>query len=185
MNNKGFVNQMMLLLILGATLFVFILVWLGWSVFGPIIVDTASATGNAFSGAVTGPSPTNLSEITNNQISGLQGAISTLEWITLGFFIMIILAFLIFAYNVRSYPYLAFVWILFIVVAVFLSMYASNVYLDFANSNSYSGAYSSWEFNDMIMRNLPAIIAVVGAIMGILLFMAGTKDPAYEVAVEV
>jgi L-asparagine transporter-like permease len=100
---------------------------------------------------------------------------------TYGLMFILFMVFAIFAYNVRTYPALIFVWIFIGLIVFFVSMSLAETYSSAANSGGFTqDAYESWEGNNFILSNLPWVVAAMWLVGGVILFAVVTKDEQSE-----
>lgn len=175
-NKKGFFNQLAIVVILAVVLICIILfAWVG-GIIGPIISTTGNDVSNSLHEAtLNDPDLSNASDtafIPANE--GLQNS----EWIVYFFIIILFLTFIIMAFYVRTYPFLAFIWIGIIIVLAMISIYLSNAYQEIASDGTMN--LQSWENTHFLLSNLPQIVVIIGIIGGIAMFILSSREQEAE-----
>lgn len=184
MNNKANIeNNIILILIIGAGFMFVVLLFFMVSLIGPpsvglglefidnsqVLIEGIEITANE-----------NLSSIADPQLENIKSFTNIFRYFSYGFFIIIFLAFLVFAYFTRTYPYMAFIWIFVVVALVIASIWLTNSYVSFASTEGFGDYYNQWPESDFAVRFLPHIIGVMGFFMGIILFIVATSDRETE-----
>lgn len=145
-----------------------------------ITLDSVPLTANA-------PVENNLSILINQSIGSVnRTAQSNMEWFTYGIFFAIVLSFLISAYYVNTKGHAVFivVWILFMIIMSFVSIFLAVTYNDVRQADSYlNGIYTSWEFNDYLLQYLPFMVIGLMVLGGIILFAIKPDSTTGELAV--
>lgn len=150
---------------------------------GPIVSGEGKNIATQIRTAVNQNNPnTNLSAATTTTTTIVENVLGTGELLVYMFFMGLFIGYLILAYNVRTYPYLAFFWVFLMVVMVVLSVIVSNAYQQAAANGPTASFYTAWGTNNFLMENLPFIVAVIGIIGGILLFVIVQRVPEEELS---
>lgn len=181
MNNRGLFNQILIVLVLAIALGTVFLLYFVWVLTAPIVVDLTGMATQSIVNATNNQPDGNLTFASQNSFPIAERSANHLEWI--GFFVLIalLMGFLMIAFYVRTYPFLAWVWILVILIMVFIGILLSVSYTNLKESSSYlNNVYSNWETDNFILSYLPHLITGFGLLGGIILFMLATKDPEAE-----
>ena len=181
-NRKGFGNQLMMILVIGMVLaFIMLAIWVG-GLFLPLLTGTGTLLVNTISTSINTQSPNSeLANATNIALPIASRSLGVVEGIVYVFMVFIFLGFIALCFYVRTYPFLAFFWVFIIIALVFLSMFISNSYISASLVPATNSYYTTWGQNDFILSNLPFIIAVVGVVGGIILFVLASREPEAEV----
>lgn len=135
-------------------------------------IQTAIHTNNP------GSSLENSSSVATQAVYQGLGAMEILSYLM---FIGLFVGYLIIAYYVRTYPYLAFVWIGLVVILVMLSIFISIAYQNAkATTTDLNNFYTSWGTNDFLLSHLPELATVLGLISMVLLFAIRGSEPQTE-----
>lgn len=181
-NKKGVIDQLMMVLIMAVVLVVIILVFWAGSMLLPVLTGTGNILVDTFTDSVNTNSPdtelANASNVAGNIASSILGVGESIVYIAL---IVLFAGFLMMAFYVRTYPFLAFFWIFIIIALTFVSMFVSNAYMTASVSSPLSSFYADWGSNDFLMSNLPSIVVFIGVIGGIFLFVLASREPESEV----
>lgn len=180
-NKRGIVDQIMMVMILAVVIVIVILVFWAGSMVLPVMVGAGGTLINQMSSSADTTGDSALKNATNTSLSiasSTLGIVETLVYIAL---VMMFIGYLIMAYYVRSYPFLAFFWVFIIIGLTFLSLFITNSYTTARDTTPLSSYYTTWGGNDLLMSNLPVIVVVVGVFGGIFLFILASKDPESEV----
>lgn len=181
-NKKGFVDKIMIVLIIAVVIAIFALIFFAGSLLLPILVGSGSMVIGQISNSVNTNSPnTELANATNTSLGIASNVLGVIELCVYIFMIILTLGFLALCFYVRTYPFLTYIWIFIIILLVFFSMFLSNAYITASQMGELQDFYALWGQNDFIMTNLPMIIAVIGIFGGIFLFILGTRDQESEV----
>jgi hypothetical protein len=179
-NKKGITSQIMTLYIMGIVLVVLVMFIYLWALAGPLFVGLMGDANTEFK---TLFQQTNDQHLINASVPSIETGIdslNTFEWVSYMIFIFMFLGFLIMCFYVRTYPFLIAVWIVLIIIIVFLSIFLTVTYQDISLDPSVSGYYSQWENTDFMLKNLPAILSVLGVIGGIIMFILATREQEIE-----
>lgn len=170
-DRKGLIQQISTMLIMmvvfaGIAVFIFILVLLV-----PPITESSDIITDIVGTAFQGNS--NATFAYNQTFVPVNKAIQNFEWISSGLIIMSLFGFVMCCFFVRTYPFLLFMWIGFIVVMAFVGILISN---------SYEGVrgglgYTSFELQDYLTLYFPHIIVVFGIISGFVLLVILAGKP--------
>lgn len=184
MNRKGLVEQIYIVLIMAFVLALIILMfWVG-SMTLPILFGAGSMVTDQLSNSINTQSPnSDLSNATNTAISMTRGILGIGETLTYIAMLILIVGFIMLAFYVRSYPFLAFFWIFIIIALTFMAMLVSNSYTQASQSPATEQFYQQWGQNDFLMSNLPIIVVVIGVFGGIFLFVLASREPESEVQI--
>lgn len=180
-NKKGLIDQITIVLIMAVALAFIILVFWAGSMVLPVLIGTGKQVTNQMQITVQQNNPNsdiaNATSVSTSTANGILGIGETIVYIAL---LVLFVGFIMLAFYVRTYPFLAFFWVFIIIALVFMSMFVSNAYLT-ASQGDLKNFYSDWGSNDFLMSNLPIIVAVVGVFGGIFLFVLASKEPESEV----
>lgn len=182
MNKRG--NFMMGVYIILVMLIVFgavMIFYYAWSLAGPIIQDLGQEVSNEIIKATGNETANNLSESATVAFGSARTSLGILQTVTILFFFVMILGFIIMAFFVRSYPFLLFVWIIGIIILVFVSIFLSASYEELKSTDGYlREVYASWGMNDFILSNLPAIFSIIGAMGALVMLFVLSQDQDIE-----
>jgi hypothetical protein len=154
---------------------VFLLFFIG-GLFIPQLVEQLGGVSNTLSEVAQKES--NLNQTVEVTVVPLNQGLVNLEWISYGMLIMALMGIFIMAFAVRTYPVLLPVWIGLVMVLAFLGIIFANAYEGILASDGNTKAlYESYEVNHFILSNLPFVIAVIGLLGGLIMFVALTTDP--------
>lgn len=181
MNKKGIYNQTIIVIViaffLGAIL---LLVFLG-SIFLPVISKVGTDVTSAFQSQVAQQGDANLTAASTAAIEPVGTGLLTLEWISYGIIIFTFFSFLLMCYYVRTYPFLAYIWILLIVMLLVVTLMLTVSYQNIISSGGYAAeAIQGWENTNFIMNYLPHIVLAIGILGGILMFILSPRDTEAE-----
>lgn len=182
-DKKGLATQIILLIVMGIILMAIVLgLYIFHLIGAPVqsIVGGVGGVGEVLTESIQG---TENQELIDASASSFEPALKTfnnLEWIAYVFFILAFLIFIFMCFYIRVYPFLIWIWIVFIVILVILSLYLTNAYQGLVQDPTLNGYYSSWENTDFMLKNLPAIISVLGTIGAIIMFILASKEQEIE-----
>lgn len=182
MNNKGFTQQVLIILIIGIVFAIMIIFYWAGSMVLPILTSAGSDITSQLQLSTSTNNPSselaNATATTGNIAKGIFGAVESIVYV---FFIFLLMGFIALCFYVRSHPAFAFFWVFIIIGLAFVSMFVSNAYTSASQLPATSSYYSTWGTNDFLMSNLPIIVVVSGVIGGIFLFILASRDPESEV----
>ena len=135
---------------------------------GSTMIIMSHETGDEQIINATEPAFTPVVEVANN-----------MEWVTFTVFIIMLLTLLLMGFYVRSYPFLAFVWIFIVLILVFVSLFITTAYQEM-RVGALGSVYQSWETTDFYLRYMPHITFLIGLFGGIILFALGSNQPDQE-----
>lgn len=172
MNRQGFVEKIWIVLILGLVLGGIICVYFIWGITAPLVSSHINQITNTVIVATGNGTASNLSNAATTAGSIATGTTGQAEWIGYSLLVILFIGFIAIAMYARTYPWLTFVWIGVMFILVLISIILTVSYQTIASSNGVVGAaYSQWQTNDFLMRNLPMILGVIGLLGGAILFM--------------
>jgi hypothetical protein len=179
MNRKGLLNQILIVIVLIVVVMAIVASISLGSIIFPIIsgegIDVAHEIQSSIE--LAGNSEmTNASEVATSASINVLG---TFEFIIYIGFLGLVIGYIMVAYYVRTYPFLAFFWIVGMILIVIFAMIMSNAY-EQAKGGDLESFYTTWGSNDLLMSYLPHIMAFVTIIGGIVLFAIVSKDPEAE-----
>lgn len=181
MNKKGFTNQIMILIILGIVLGAIMVLIFVIQLAGPLFSTGATQFTELFTVASQVEGPSNLSESAGTVIAPATNMIGQLEWIGFTLIILLFVAFIGVCFFVRNYPFLIVIWIGMIILLVLLSLFLTVSYQEMKQTDNYiKTAAEAWESTDFLLSHMPHIIAGMGILGGIVLFMLISRDPEGE-----
>jgi hypothetical protein len=180
-HKKGLLNQIYIVVILVAVLLFII----GLFSLGAIVLPIFAGQGIEVAGIVQNSLSTSgnqeledAGEVATSTTINVLGGLELLVYLTL---IGLVLGYIMIAYYVRTYPFLAFFWIGALVGLVIIAMIMSNAYETAKTSPELEAFYSVWGTNDFLMSYLPHLVAFIGIIGGIVLFgLVATNDSETE-----
>jgi hypothetical protein len=181
-NKKGFTSQIIVLFILFIVLIIILLGYYAYSMLGAPVFTVSNDIINDLQSSFAQGSDKNLSTAVNVGTNIVAQTLNILKWFGWISFLLMIFAFLVVAYHVRTYPFLIFIWIFFIIVLAFVAMILSNNYQDMASDGSLG--YSSFTMDYYYMNYLPHIIIAVGLVSGVILFALSRRERFEEATLE-
>lgn len=181
MNKKGFYNQMMIVLILGIVLGAIVIGFFIFGLISPILISTAGTFGDVLNQTTTTANDGNLTFATQSSFTNAVSAVQQISWLPWVLFVFMILALIIMCFYVRTYPFLAFFWIVIVVLLGIISIVLTNAYQDIVNQGGdLANAYLSSTSSHYMLSYLPHIVIAIGIIGGIIMFMLASKDSEAE-----
>lgn len=178
MKKKGEIlnNILVVLIVIIAVIFIVAVFSLA-SIILPIITGEGIESARIIQSSIASAGNSGLTNASNVATETTVSVLGNVELLVYFFFLGLILGYMMIAYYVRSYPYLAFLWIGFMILVVIISMFMSNAYELARNDSQVQDYYSTWGTNDFLMSYLPIIMTVIMIIGGILLFgIISTSD---------
>lgn len=181
MKKKGLVEQIYLVMVL----IVILITVIGLFSLGSIVLPILVGEGNSVTDIIQ-------TDLANSGIEPLQnastvpaetvkGVLGVVELVLYFMFLGLIIGFVLIAYYVRSYPFLAWFWAGAMVIIVIMAMIMSNAYEQAKNEPDLQSFYLTWGSNDLLMSYLPHIILSIGILGGIILFVLISRDSESEV----
>lgn len=177
LNKKGFVQQLLIVVVLLIVIGIFIAGFWAWSVSAPFITKLSGDIKSNVQLSTQQSDDSNL--INSTYVASEVGneSVQTLRTITFIFFFIMILGFIMIAAMVRSYPWLIAIWTIGMILLTFLSTYVSNSYTSIYNTSPEArAAYDSWPSNHFLLSNLPMIILFFSLVTGLAMFLIIPKD---------
>lgn len=175
---RGFYNQLMIVVVLGMVLGgIMLLFWIGGMVL-PIISQTSGDLNSIIQSASTDTGDANMSMATEASFGNVNKTVQNFEWVYFTLIIFVFITFIAMCFYVRTYPFLAFVWLLIIFILVFISIFLASSYQDVSATGDLG--YSSYQTSGFYMSYMPYIFAVIGIIGGIVMFILATRDQEAE-----
>lgn len=175
-DKRGLSNEIMVVIVMAFALGVIIL----FSYLVMLVLPLISDTTQVFTGIIEDASVSSGNEALENatvvSFAPVSEGVQQLEWITFMLFVFMLITMLIMCFYVRTYPFLAFVWLLMVLVLVFISIFLTNAYNDI-RQGELSDVYQSWENTDFYLQYLPHIVLVMGIIGGIIMFAMASRRP--------
>lgn len=180
-SKRGISDNIVMILIIMAIFIIIIVAYFVYSLAAPQVVYLANQANGILQTTAVDTGNGNLSRSMNMTIGASVNALNNLEWMSYFLFIGLLIALIFLAFFVRSYPFLIVIWIVFIIIIAFCSIYFSVVYADLRNDGTLGAAYKDWQFNDFLLQNMPYLIVGFGMAGGIFLFVIVRTDDS-EVA---
>jgi hypothetical protein len=181
MNKEGFVNQIMIVLIIGLVFILIFAVYYVWSLSAPIVQKLSNDVSPIIKKAVGNSGDSSLINATEVSVNAVNNSLNNMEWIGYTALIFMFLTFILIAFYVRTYPFLIFVWFFMIVLGVFIGIFLSVSYQNIKSQGGFlAEAYSSWQTNDLILSYIPHIMVVIGLIGGVVLFILASRETEAE-----
>lgn len=182
MNKRGVMDQLYPVLIMGVVLLGLILVIFLLAIGLPMLTKGLNIFNTAFQGAIENAPDKNITVAGKVSVGNANTGVQVLEWISYALIIMFILAFFIMCFYVRTYPFLSFIWIGIVIVLVVASLIMTVAYQNIMNSGGWiSDAVGGWKNTNYILAYLPHIVAGIGIIGGIIMFILASREPEAEV----
>lgn len=171
MNKRGLLNEVWIVLILFFVAIALVFGYTLFSVAAPVLVGEGKSVTSIISTNFGAGDNTTLGNATVVSVQTANGFLGMVELSVYLIFFGMLIGYFAVCYYVRTYKWLAVVWMMLIVALVVISMILSNTYQITANSNTDLAAfYQTWGTNDFLMNYLPIIVAGLGIISGIILF---------------
>jgi len=187
MNRRGGLDSLIKMgFVLGAIVAIFFVLSLMLPVtqntFGGISSNIKSFTPSLYKvDNQTGGAPTNVTQQIDSTVDTANGVIQASGWLPYTALVALFVLFIILAIQVRAYPYLMIVWIGIVFVLVFLTMIFSNSYDTQVALNP--SLYSTQDtLTGFLNSNLPIVIALIGFLGGVFMFIIIKSEPEYEVS---
>lgn len=182
MNRKGITGQLMTIIIMILFLMFVVVGFFMWSLIAPVVTYTNNLVTNEILSIPN--DDLNTTTYLNYTFGSANRLVQNAEWVTYGLLFILFIVFAMFAYSVRTYPVLIFVWILLGFMAIFVAMALAQTYESVGNSGGLvQEAYESWEGNNFILQYLPWVVGGMWLIGGIILFAIVTKDEQSELLI--
>lgn len=166
MNKKGSVMDGIVWIIIG---FVTLFVFAGLYYFHTQVYAGLSSVGSVGNINITNITETVFEPVTKDMLNGL----NILAFIILGGG-----AFSILVHNflVRQHPAFFIVYILMTILAIIVSVYISNQYMDLLSNEVIGSTLSGFTMGNFIMQYLPYWSAVIGILGAVFLFIGSLRD---------
>lgn len=177
-NKKGLINEIYIVIILFIVIVVLICGFWIVATAGPLIVGEGKYLTETIQDAAGSTEPDGaLDNSTEVSVGVANSFLGVVEFIIYAFFLGFLIGFVALCYYVRTYKWLAMVWVCLIIAAVFISFIISNAYQQASTSSTdLAEYYNTWGTSSFLMVNLPYIVAVFGVISGIVLFSIISTD---------
>jgi hypothetical protein len=169
-NKKGQIAQ--IFFILGMLLFL--------GMFGLITLKIAGGFNNGMATAMV-----NLNSSTNIDTTQMQGAMSTIQQVTVPaidyfiffFFLLGMMGLILGAVKTKFSPVITFIWIFMLLLAIFISSGLVNIYQEFAQSSYFLDISLTQHLTNIIFsRYMPAIICALGGIIILIMYSKSGVD---------
>lgn len=171
MNKRGLLNEIWIVIILFIVLLAGIFAYWLFAMTAPIVIGESFKITSTLQTAFASGHNDSLNNATNVAVNTANSFLGMVEGAIYLAFLGGLLGFLAICYYVKTFKWLAMVWLMLIVAAVVISMVLSNAYQDTAaTSTDLSNLYSLWGTNNFLLLNLPYIIGGFGVVSGIILF---------------
>ena len=184
-NKKGLfqLDKLAIIFILAFLLLGGIILFFVYVLAVPVMTNTVSTITGEFNNVAPGTDDDsrNLSQAINITTQGIPGFLEAFSWIGYVFLFMIFFTFLIVAFFAKSHPIFIGIWVGFIMLLGFTSIFLSNAYEDVKSGDAeLRSYYEASLMQDMIMMFLPHIIFSFGFFGGIILFGLSKLNPEEE-----
>jgi glucan phosphoethanolaminetransferase (alkaline phosphatase superfamily) len=177
MNKKGLYKELAITVILALVIGGFMILFWIYSMVAPVLSKTSGDVTSAINSAAVQTGDNNMTSAISTSTGIVTNTTPILKWIGYFALIFLFLGFIMIAFYVRTYPFLAFIWIGAIILLTVMAMILSNAYIQSYNTSDYlASAYGSFAANDYLMRYLPHIFAGFGILGGIVLFVLAGKE---------
>lgn len=182
-NKKGFMTQAIIMLVLIAVLIGIMVVYYIWGMVAPHFTSLSNEMLNEIIIATGNDTVNNLSQASASSFEPLRQSLGMLSWLSVLFFFVLILGFIMIMAMIRTYPWLIIIWIVGILLLAFTSLILTNSYEDIYAGDSYSReVYSQWSGNHFLLTNMPIIIVAVGTLGGLVMLLMINRDPDIEIS---
>jgi len=118
----------------------------------------------------------NLTQANEQTFGVLNDSIQSLRLVSFMYMLSIIVLTIIVGAFERKHPFLFFIYILIMMLALILAPIISNAYETLLQSNIFEGVLQSFTLSNFIMLNLPIIVLIMGTLGSILLFVNLIRD---------
>lgn len=180
MNKSGFVDGMMKVIVWAAIFSFFILMVYAGGMILPILVPTAQEVLTTAGDAMQSTGDANIQAAADVAITPINQSLNNAEWMAYTMLILMFLSYIVMCFYVRTYPFLLWIWIIMIVILCICSIWMTVAYQDMSADSELGAYYHDWGNVDFALRNLPAIVFILGVIGGIIMFMLSNRDSAAE-----
>lgn len=181
-DKRGIGNQLMLIIVMAIILGLLMLIIFIAQLVGPPLVSTLQDTNSIIQGSLSTSGNQDLVTAGQSSFEPVAQSLNNLEWVSYTMFVMLFIVFLIMCFYVRTYPFLLVFWIILIVIMLIIAIYLAVVYQDLRVDPTLGSYYTSWENSDFFLKNLPAIILVIGIVGGIIMFIISSREQEVEYA---
>lgn len=181
-NKKGLANQIILLMVMAVVLILIMGLVFIWQLIGPPLQNTLQSSNTILQDTMSSTQDQKLINASQASFGNAAASLNNLEWFSYTMFIMMFLVFLIMCFYVRVYPFLIFIWLILVVLLFITSLYFAVTYQDLRADATLGSYYQSWENTDFMLKNLPAIVLIVGIVGGIIMFMIANRSPEVELS---
>lgn len=181
-NKRGMATQLMVMIVMAIVLISLVFFGFIIQLVGAPLQSTLQDTNGILQETFQSTGDQNIIDAGQHSFGNASASLSNLEWFAYVMFIVMFLVFIIMCFYVRMYPFLAFFWIILVVLMFFGSIYLTVVYQDLRVSPGLDTYYQGWENTDFMLQYLPAIILIVGIIGGIVMFLIATRSQEVELA---
>lgn len=179
MYKKGLVPQVITIFILFLVLIAIVIGWWAFSLIAPPVLGVVGEGVQAFQ--TLGAGDPNLNRSIETTVVNTYKGFEQVRWLSYAILIASLAAFIMIAFFVRSYPFLAVFWIGFMVVLIFISIYLSSAYIDLIGpKDQISAYYTSFQGNDFFMQYLPHLMVGFALVGGLVLFILVPRDADAE-----
>lgn len=173
MNKKGFMTELLLLVVIGIICAIF---FAGWY-YSSNLVNNVLTSGNLDSvinlqtssindrGQVVAQQnnfTVNISQASNATFTQVNNGYNLLGFVAAFIMIAFLLGTLLTCYFSPGHPILVFVYIMITIVMTIFSFYISNAYQSLLSTTGIGSVLTSWQLITFFMRRLPYIIAFTG-----------------------
>lgn len=171
MNRRGLLNEIWIVIILFIVMVVIMFAYTLASIAAPLVVGEGKAITSILSDSFSSEPNSSLANATAVSVQTANSFLGMIELSIYLLFFGALVGYIAVCYYVKTYKWLAMVWLMLIVAAVVISMVLSNAYQTTSQtSGDLASFYSVWGTNDFLMNYLPYIVAGFGILSGIVLF---------------
>jgi hypothetical protein len=178
-NRKGLLNQIMIVVILITVIIAIIGVFSLASIVLPVLTGEGIEVATLLQTSMNESGIAEMNDAGQVATSTTINVLGIFELLVYLFFFGLVIGFIMVAYYVRTYPFLAFFWAGGMVITTIIAMIMSNAY-EQAKTGDLAQFYNTWGTNDLLMSYLPHIMAVVTIVGGIVLFVLVSRDSEGE-----
>lgn len=181
MNRKGLLNEIWIVLIMIGVFMAIIGIYALVGMTAPLVIGEGKDLTQTLRSAASDSGDNNIIAAANVTLNTTEGSLDSVKYLVYFGFLGLLIGYIFIAATVRTYPGLAFFWIIFMVLLTIGSMFISDAYQSQASDSLMGSYYSQWQENNFIMINLPFIVGFFGVLSGILLFViAHNRDGLVE-----
>lgn len=172
MNKKGMIGAIVFVILAFAVGVVTVLLYMIANVTADELYANAPSLQESLS--------SNVSEVMHDTFGRYVSALESLKWITVMLLIGMALATILAAFFVRVHKIFLVLYVLFVIVAVIISVPLSNTYEDLTEQADLAPYFEGFVGQNFIFEYLPYWVTIIGMFSGIIMFINMMKDSGFE-----